>query len=100
MKSIYWDYLEAIDLLVVREVEDKCMRMFLNHVIQLWLERGSHSSILFNYLCQPPIQLDFPLDNTREPFLVEYAQFASILGFPSDDLSRQKIHERENMLDD
>ena len=38
MKSIYWDYLEAIDLLVVREVEDKCMRMFLNHVIQLWLE--------------------------------------------------------------
>ena len=33
MKSIYWDYLEAIDLLVVREVEDKCMRMFLNHGI-------------------------------------------------------------------
>jgi hypothetical protein len=35
MKTVNWDYLEAIDLLVLWEVEDACMRMFLNHVIQL-----------------------------------------------------------------
>jgi hypothetical protein len=35
-----------------------------------------------------------------KPFSVEYAQFASILGFPNADLTREKIHEEENVLDD
>jgi hypothetical protein len=33
-------------------------------------------------------------------FHVEYAYFASILGFPENDLTREKIHEVENVLDD
>jgi hypothetical protein len=34
------------------------------------------------------------------PFSVGYANFANILGFPSSDLTRERIHELENMLDD
>jgi hypothetical protein len=32
--------------------------------------------------------------------LVGYADFTNILGFPSSDLTREKMHELENVLDD
>jgi DNA-binding ferritin-like protein len=35
-----------------------------------------------------------------KPFYVEYAYFASILGFSNDDLLRERIHEMENVLED
>jgi hypothetical protein len=30
-----------------------------------------------------------------KPFSIEYAQFASILGFPNADLTREKIDEKD-----
>jgi hypothetical protein len=35
-----------------------------------------------------------------KPFPVEYAQFASILGFSNANLTREKIHKEENVLED
>jgi hypothetical protein len=35
-----------------------------------------------------------------KPFSVEYANFASILRFSNADLTREKIHEMENVLED
>ncbi|RLM77883.1 hypothetical protein C2845_PM12G07230 [Panicum miliaceum] len=101
MKSINWDYLFEIDLPVVREVEDACRRMNLSSIMSFncdWNEEVVAQ--FYATLCVNRITKTFHWTIQGKPFSVGYADFANILGFSSSDLTKEKIHESENVLDD
>jgi hypothetical protein len=101
MKSINWEYLFEIDLLVVREVQDACRRMHLTSIMSFncdWNEEviaQFYSTLYVNRSIKT-----FHWTIQGKPFYVEYAYFASILVFSNADLTRERIHEEENVLDD
>jgi hypothetical protein len=101
MKSINWEYLFEIDLPVVREVQDACRRMHLTSIMSFncdWNEEvitQFYSTLYVNRSTKT-----FHCTIQGRPFYVEYAYFTSILGFSNADLTRERIHEEENVLDD
>jgi hypothetical protein len=101
MKSINWDYLFEIDLLVVREVEDACKRMNISSIMSF--NRDWNEKVIAHFYATLYVNLStktFHWTIQGKPFYVEYANFTSILGFSNAKLMREKIHEEENMLDD
>jgi hypothetical protein len=101
MKSINWEYLFEIDLPVVREVQDASRRMHLTSIMSFncdWNEEviaQFYSTLYVNRSIKT-----FHWTIQGKPFYVEYAYFASILVFSNADLTRERIHEEENVLDD
>jgi hypothetical protein len=101
MKSINWDYLLNIDIPVVGEVVDACNRMNLTSIMSFNLDWNEeivaqfYATLYVNHATKT-----FHWTVQGKPFYVEHAYFASVLGFPENDLTREKIHEVENMLDD
>jgi hypothetical protein len=101
MKSINWNYLFEIDMLVVREVTDACRRMNVSLIMSFnydWNEEIVAQFYATLYVDRSTNTFHWTIQG--KPFSVEYARFACILGFPSDDLLREKIHEIENVLED
>jgi hypothetical protein len=99
MKSINWDYLFEIDLSVVREVEDACRRM--NHLSIMFFNYDWNEEVITQFYATLYVNRStktFHWTIQGKPFYVEYAHFASILGFSNANLT--KIHEMEYMLED
>jgi hypothetical protein len=100
MKSINRDYLMDIDLPVVREAQDACRRMNLTSIMSFncdWNEEVVAQFYAALYVNCSTKTFHWTIQG--KPFSVEYAQFASILGFTNADLISEKIHEKENVLD-
>jgi hypothetical protein len=101
MKSINWEYLLDIDLPVVREVGDACRRMNLTSIVSFncdWNEEVVAQLYGALYINRSTKTFHWTIQG--KPFSFGYVDFATILGFPSNDLTREKIQEMENMLDD
>jgi hypothetical protein len=101
IKSINWDYLFEIDLPVVRELQDACRRMNLTSIMSFncdWNEKVIAQFYSTLYVNSSTKTFHWTIQG--KPFYVEYAYFASIIGFSNADLTRQRINEEENVLDD
>jgi hypothetical protein len=100
MKSINWDHLLNIDMPVAEEVVDACNRMNLTSIMSFNLDWNEEIGAQFYatlYVDRATKVFHWTIQG--KPFHVEYVYFASILGFPKSDLTREKIHEVENVVE-
>jgi hypothetical protein len=100
MKSIKWDNLRSLDILVVNEAIDICHAKGLTSIMGLnydWNEEVIAQFYANLYVRRETKTFHWLLQG--KPLSVSYERFAQILGFGEEDLGRPKLHGGEVPLD-
>ena len=100
MKSIDWQHLENLEIPVVSEVVSACGRMNMHSIMNFncdWNDEVIAQFYAALHIDRENKVLHWSLQG--KPFSIGYTQFAALLGFPSSDLERPMIHDK-NVLED